>query len=350
MENFFKKLGLDVIVPFILILLLFMFFVIYNQAYKKILVVHSYYVDYTWVNEINAGLEKVFKNSSSVKVAYFYMDTKRRYKEHLKEQAGLAARQTINQLQPDVVIICDDDAQSYVTTYYKNHPTISFVFAGVNANIEEYDFDKMNNVTGILERLPMDGIKDAILGMAEHSKIQSPIRIGHVGTTALTIKLDDAYLHQYKNWDRIVMKPSRLVDTFPEWKKAILDANNDWDFIMISNYRNVIYSQDNQTLVPPKEIMKWTVENAKIPIIGLNNFVVEDGAPFAVSTSAVEQGEEAAKMALRIIQEKIPANQIPIQSPKYFIVSMRPKLMEKFSMVLPEIYTAFARVSQMYFE
>ena len=350
MENFFKKLGLDVVIPFILILLLFVFFVSYNQMRKKVLVVHSYYTDYSWVKELNAGLEKVFKDFDLIKVEYFYMDTKRHHQEHFKEQTGFEARQVINRLKPDIVIVCDDDAQNHVTTHYKNHPTISFVFAGVNADIEEYGFDKANNITGILERLPLEGVKNAILEMVGPLKAQSPIRVGHVSSAVLTVKLDDTYIHQYKKWDKIVINPSRLVNTFPEWKKAILDAANDLDFIIISNCRKLMRSHNDNTFVSPTEIMTWTAENSKVPIIGVNSFIVEDGGPFAVSTSAIEQGEVAAKLALKIIIDKIPVNQLPIQKAREFIISMRPELMKKFSMTLPEIYMASARISRTYFE
>ncbi|RZI47093.1 ABC transporter substrate-binding protein [Candidatus Finniella inopinata] len=350
MENFFRKLGLEIIIPLILMLSLFVFFISYNQARKKILIIHSYSTDYSWVKEINTGIERVFKYSSLTKLEYFYMDTKRFYQEHFKEKAGLAARQSINQFEPDAVIVCDDDAQSRVTTYYKDNSNIPFVFAAVNANIKEYGFDKMNNVTGILDRLPLEAIRNAILIMADSLKIHNSIRIGHIASDSSANKLDDDDLHQYKDWGQIVVKPSQLVDTFSEWKRAILDADGELDFIILSNYRKILHSKEDPTLVPPKEVMKWTIENAKVPILGINSFVVEDGGPFAISVSGVEQGEIAAKMALKIIQEKIPPKQIPIENPKQFLVAMRPKLMEKFSMVLPPAYAAFARLSQLYLE
>ena len=350
MENFFKKLGLDVVIPFLLILLLFIFFVSYNQVFKRILVIHSYNTDYSWVKDVNKGLESVLKNADSIKIDYFYMDAKRHYQEHVKEQSGIEARRMIDRLKPDVVITCDDDAQSYVTTYYKNNPNLSFVFLGINAEPEDYGFDKANNITGIVERLPLAGLNSTILEMAKSLNIQKPIRIGHICGYSLTSKLDDDHIRQYKDWNQIILKPSQLPKTFSEWKRAILDANNDLDFIIISNYRKIHRSRNDQTLVSASEIMKWTVENAKIPIIGLNSFVVEDGAPFAVSTSGVEQGRVAAIMALKIIQDNIPPVQLPVQKPEQFIVSMRPKIMEKFSMNLPDIYAASARVSNTYFE
>ncbi len=350
MNTFLKKIGLETFIPFFLILLLFSYFVSYNQIRRKILVIHSYYTDYSWVVDLNKGLSSVLSDYDSLKVEYYYMDTKRHTEDQYKEKVGFEARRLIDMLQPDVVITFDDDAQTHVTSYYRNHPSISFVFAGVNADIEDYDFDKANNITGIMERLPLEGVHDTLVEMAKRNNIKNPLRVQHISSSARTVKLDDDYLHAYQGWGEVVIKPSRLVNTFLEWKKAILDATNESDFILISNYRKIAFSETNHALVPPEEIMKWTVENTRVPILGLNTFVVEDGGPLAIATSGYEQGEIAGKMALKILYEKIPASQISIEKPKQFVVSMRPKLMEKFSIKLPEIYYAFARIAHKYFE
>lgn len=347
MNNFSKKIGLETMIPLILIILLFSYFISYNQLRKKILIVHSYYKDYSWVIDLNDGLSSVLNNQDSLKIEYYYMDTKRDTDERHKEREGIEVRRLIDSLQPDVVIAFDDDAQNYVTQYYLNNPSISFVFSGVNGEPNDYNFHKASNVTGILERLPMQATHDAIIEIAKRKNLPFPVRAQHISSSNLvTVKLNDESLRNYKNWEEVKIVPSRLVSTFSEWKKAILDAQQNADFILISNCREITHSEINNTLVPSTEIMKWTLANTQIPVIGLNNFIVDEGAPLAISPSGYEQGAVAARMALKIIYDNIPANKIPVYVPKQFIVSMNPKLMEKFSMKLPEIYHAFARVAQ----
>ena len=49
------------------------------------------------------------------------------------------------------VIICVDDAQKFVGSYYKNSPNISVIFGGVNAKEGSYGYDaSAKNVTGCL--------------------------------------------------------------------------------------------------------------------------------------------------------------------------------------------------------
>ena len=69
----------------------------------------------------------------------------------------------IDETQPDIILAVDDDAQNYVARYYINHPHIRVVFAGVNNDPAEYGFDRASNVSGILERLPIDALKETLL-------------------------------------------------------------------------------------------------------------------------------------------------------------------------------------------
>lgn len=350
MENFLKKIGIEIIIPLILILLLFTYFIAFSHNKKKILIIHSYSLNYSWVKSLNKGLNSVFRNKNNIRVDYHYMNTKLLNSDHDKQEAGAHARQLIEVLKPDVVITCDDNAQNHVASYYVNHPRYVFVFTGVNGSLENYGFDKANNITGIVERLPIKGLKDLLITLGKDHHSQGNIQVKHISSSSLTVKLDDEDLHSYKDWSPITIVDSRIVNTFYDWKKAILDANKQSNVILISNYQKLTYSSDDTRIVPPKEIMGWTINNSIIPIIGLNTFVVEDGGPLALSVSAFEQGETAAILALKIIQDKVSPAQIPIQKPQHFVVSMRPKLLEKFSIELPEIYYAFARMANLYFE
>lgn len=355
MEQFLKRMGIEVVVPLVLILLLFSYFVFYNYTRKKILILHSYDLSYSWVEGVNKGIDAVLKNHELIKVQYYYMDTKIHPEINFIKRAGQNAKQVINMIKPDVILAVDDDAQRYVAESYINNPKVSVVFTGVNNKAEAYEFVKDNkqakNVTGVLERLPIQGIRDAILLLGEKKKIKDrPIRIVHVSDDSLVVSYDDAYLHEFTNWGNIDLRPSRLVSNFDQWQKAISDASEDADFILISNYRKIYTDEGTDKLVPPKEIMSWTLANAKVPVIGLNEFVVEDGAALAIAASPYEQGEQAAKQAVQIINTEIPAADIPITKTKQFVICMRPALMKQLNLELPEVYPAFSRVIRKIYE
>ena len=350
-----KKLGVSKLIPLVLILLMFILLNAFNQSRKTILVLQSYNTDYSWTNDVNTGIKKIFDKEELFKVQYHYMDTKRQPSLEYKTRSGNMARRIIDQLQPDVIIAVDDNAQEYVTRHYINDPKISLVFSAVNGQPADYGFDKGKNVTGILERIPLTGLKDGILLLSQKKKLldkeRGIIRIAHISDASKTVNKDDEHFKSFKNWgDKISLEESRLVRTFPEWKKAIIDAETSLDFIIISNYRTLERSDTSTEQVPPEEVMAWTTQNAKVPFIGVNGFVVTDGGGLAIATSPYEQGEEAAKIAVRILNDKKIPSDIPVMKTRQFIVYMRPEVMKKQNMDLPLAYAAFSRATNKLYE
>lgn len=70
----------------------------------------------------------------------------------------------------------------------------------------------------------------------------------------------------------------------------------------------------------------------------------------SVGISPYEQGEYAARTALKIIREKIPAGNIPVRMPQQYIVAMRKSALDKRGLQVPRIYEAFARAANYYYE
>lgn len=79
----------------------------------------------------------------------------------------------------------------------------------------------------------------------------------------------------------------------------------------------------------PKDVLKWTTPRLKIPDIGCWGFFVEDGGMMSVAVSPYEQGEEAAKMAVRIIEEHIPPYKIDVKINNLYVVYMRGKSLKE---------------------
>lgn len=318
--------------------------VIYNLDKPIILVINSYNVDYSWTRDVNEGLKKVLTEKGAYNIRWHYMDTKNNPSESHRQRAGLLARRVVDEIKPNIIIAVDEDAQEYVAKYYIDQPGIDIVYSGVNGFPEAYGYDKASNVTGILERLPLVGVRDTLLEILKSNPGVSEIKLMHLSDDSGTVQADDEFIHNYgKSWEPIKLQPSVLVHKYSEWKKAVLNAEQEANCLLISNYRKIY--DDNDKLVPAIDVMKWTIENSKVPIVGVNGFTVEDGAKFAVATSPFEQGEVAAKMAMEILKGK-KASEIPVTQTKQFIIYMR----GKFEWVLPAIYEAFARAANKYWE
>ncbi|WP_010298538.1 ABC transporter substrate-binding protein [Candidatus Odyssella thessalonicensis] len=319
--------------------------VIYNVHKPIVLVLHSYNADYSWTRDVNEGIKKVLVSTGYYNVRWHYMDTKNNPSDAHKSRAGLIARRVIDEIKPNIILAVDDDAQEYISKYYVDNPQIKIIFSGVNATPEAYGFESAQNVTGILERIPLKGLKDTLEQIRNINPQIKDIRILHLSDDSNTVQADDEFIHTFgSEWGEVKVLPSILVHTFRDWKKAVMLAPTEVNFLIVSNYRKV-YDDDGR-MVPPAEIVKWTVENSKIPVIGLNGFTVEDGAKFAVATSPFEQGEVAAKMVLDILQNDKNPKEIPITQTKQFIIYMR----GKFDLHVPAIYEAFARAANKYWE
>ncbi|USO01738.1 MAG: hypothetical protein H6849_01705 [Alphaproteobacteria bacterium] len=348
---FTSKIRFDYIIPSLLLLFAFTFFIIHNSGRKEVLVVHSYQTDYSWVRDVNSGLKNIFANEKRYNVRYHYMDTKRHTWPTYLRNAGLITRRLIGAIRPQVIICVDDDAQRLVGQYYINDPNISVIFSGVNASQETYGYDKAKNVTGILERLPLGGLRDTFYLLARQRGLAEnvQIRTAHISDNSPTVQNDDKYMRQFSEWGRVKLEDSKLVGTFDEWKKAVLEANKTLDFITISNYRSIRRNPNDKEFMSPKEVLEWTMQNATIPAIGVNAFFVEEGGGLAIATSPYEQGSSAGLAAQQIVIGGKTAKDIPIVRTEQFIVCIRDSIVEKMNIELPDIYDAFARVTKKHY-
>lgn len=317
----------------------------YNVDKPIILILNSYGPDYSWTRDVTVGIKKILGQTSAYTLRWHYMDTKSHPSADYKSRAAIVARRVIDEIRPDIILAVDDDAQEYVAKYYINDPKINIVFSGVNATAETYGYDRANNVTGILERIPLKGVKETLDVIKKDNPEIGQIQILHLSDDSGTVQSDDGFINDFgKQWGNVKLQPSILVHSFDEWKKAVHLAPQEVNFLLISNYRKIY--DENGELVSPTTVMKWTTENSKVPIIGVNGFVVEDGGKFAVATSPFEQGEVAAKMAIKILHEKISPKDIPIAQTGQFIIYMR----GKYPLILPDIYEAFARAANKYWD
>jgi ABC-type uncharacterized transport system substrate-binding protein len=334
---------------FVVITLYFSFFVYENIKKKNVLVLHSYNTDYSWVRDVNEGINRVYKKNRNVNMMYHYMDTKNIPTKEWKIKAGIIAQEIIDILKPDIILSCDDDAQEYALAKYVNRKDVVMVYTGVNAPAEKYNYTTATNVTGMLERLPLEGIKDFIRIIRHQLPISGKVRVSHVADKSTVVLYDDADLHAYKNWGDISFGQSFLSETFDEWKASIVNAKEHMDIMLISNYRKIYKDKNKKELVPFKEVMEWAYQNSPVPIIGVNGFVCEDGAAIAIGTSPFEQGEIAMQMVIDIANKKKKVSEIPIASTKEFIVIIdEKKFHDKFTNMgikIPKIYEAFARAT-----
>lgn len=321
----------------------------FNISKPRLLILHSYDEGYSWVRDINIGLNRILRNHSHFSIRWHYLDTKRHPWPAYKDSVGILARRMIDEWQPDVIIAMDDDAQEYVTKYYNNKHGVSIVFGGVNNEPEDYGFDKANNVTGILERLPLEAVKEGLMTFSAQRNGGRSIRVFFIGDTSETVDGDYKWIKSFK-WDPIRLVGAKLVDTLDEWKATIKQASQTSDYILTSNYRRIYRNKDSKELVPPKELIDKTASISSVPVIGTNAFFAEDGGMLAIATSPLEQGEVAARMAVDIIDNHKNPRQIPIVKTSQAVISMNESRMRSFGFKVPMVYESCARAANYFFK
>ncbi len=254
-----------------------------NISKPRILVLHSYDPGYAWSRDVNVGLNRVLSNSYRYQLRWHYMDTKRHPSAAYKQAAGIAARNVIAEMRPDVVIALDDDAQSYVARHLVNQPGIRIVFAGVNNDAADYGYDTATNATGILERLPLAAIQEA-LGQAHSLKaLQRPPRLAYLGDASHSVEGDLKQIRGFA-WGPVVLQSTTQVSTWPAWQAQVRALSGTADVLLLTGYRNLRRSANDPGLVSAQEVVAWTDANAGIPVISGNGFFTEDGGMLAAGT------------------------------------------------------------------
>jgi len=314
----------------------------------RILILHSYDPEYAWTRDINVGLHRELDSKLRYQVHWHYMNTKNNPDEGYARRAGVVARRALDTLKPDLVIAVDDDAQEYVVQDLVNDPHIAIVFAGINGAIEPYGYDKAKNVTGILERKPLHDLRDSLAAMRLRG---APLgrRLLILGDRSGSVLADVVEIEQ-ADWKPFRLAGTRLADNFEEWQAAVRDAPREADAIIVTNYRRLYRDASRTERVPAAEVVRWTEENSKLPLVGIAGSFVEDGGMFALGASGFEQGNVVGRMAIRILERQAKPGDIPVQQPRQFIVYMRRHMMHERGVELPTLYESFARATNNYLD
>jgi ABC-type uncharacterized transport system substrate-binding protein len=270
----------------------------------KVLIVHSYNPEYIWVERITAGIMKELANLP-VEMKIFYMYTKRKFDEASRVAAGNEAAEIVTEWKPDIVIASDDAAQKYFASRYAGDNNLPIVFCGVNAEAKDYGYPA-SNVTGVMERPYFEETLKFFAVLRPGFK-----RIAIISEDALTAELDARFVNTAP--PPFEVQSYTTCKDFDQWQKAVKDAQDKADAIGVCTYHAVKRTGTNDNM-PPAEIMRWTLDNSTIPVIGFLDFVIENGALCGVVESAEEQGLRAGQMAKAILGGKKPSEFPIIQS------------------------------------
>ena len=277
----------------------------------------SYHKGYEWQDGIEEGMRSTLGDRCTIEA--FYLDTKRNTDENYARATAKKAKQLIDSMQPDVVIACDDNASRYVIEPYYRDSDIPFVFCGVNWSAEKYDFP-YPNVTGMLEIISIDPLLKVIQTVLPEAS--TGIFIG--GDVPSTRSNYERYKKSFLS--RGIVVRDGMVTSFDAWKKNLSDAQETADFIILANKAGITdWDQEAATAHVRQNTKRFTV--------GHHEFMVTLNM-FSMTKIPREQGEWAAKVAIKILEGSKPS-EIPIVANRRWNIYANTELLKKAGIQLP---------------
>lgn len=309
------------LVQALVIVIIFSFILFYNLNRPRVMVLHSYDNDQLETIAFNKGFDLIQHNIKNPYVVHSYMNIDPNDSAKDRVRAGDSARQFIEEFSPEIIVAVGEEAQEYATKHYINQPDIQIIFACIR-DAESYDYARGKNVTGIIDELPLEEIKELL---QKNLLTEEPLRLIILGDQSFRMTIEQKYLSQ-KDWSPFILSSPQQVETFEGWKKAIKkeNAKPGRGVILLSNYHTLRKSEEDTHMVSPADVIHWTKKNSRHPILGIYESNFLDGAPLCISSSAEESGAKVARYIQRIIDGEKPS-ELPQEKTQQFIVGIGKK-------------------------
>ncbi len=303
------------------------------ETKTRIMVVSSYHREYIWSQHTNKGLcaallefgyldnqqqtESYTKNdyveSSRVIVKKSWMDTKRKNSKSEMAQSLARVIAEIDDFQPDILLLGDDNAANYISNQYFDTET-PIVFWGINGLPLKYGIiDSLtkpgHNVTGIYQR------GYYIEAFAYFHKIVPGLKtIAVLADDSPTGRAHAKKVQRYAEEGELIVDVAEIVITnsFAEWKSKALELQSKVDGFYISTHNTLKDEKGNH--VNYLKASSWYLRNIQKPEVVVAKFGVEEGFLCTVDDSAFKQGYEAMKLAHKILVGANPA-ELSVYSP-----------------------------------
>jgi len=278
----------------------------------RLLYINSYHPGYASSDAIMAGMYEVVADSRA-RLDVFFMDSKRSPEPEAIEVKVREALAAIRNIRPDVIIASDDNAVRLVVAEHFRDGPIPCVFCGVNWTCEPYGLPT-DNVTGMLEVLP---VRETVEILKQYyPRMKSLVVLSE--NTASELKNKAAMESIFPEVG--LTTTYELVETFDEWKRQFIKANNEADVIFVPT-NGAIKNWDGA------EAKAFVREHIRVPVFTCDDFMMKY-AVFGLTKVAQEQGQWAARAALRIARGKSPGD-IPVTQNQQTVAYINKTLSEQ---------------------
>lgn len=291
----------------------------------RIFVVHSYSDAFTWTRQLHQGIIQGLAEQGLIKdreyqLKTFYMDTRINFTSPKQiEQRATAALEALRAFEPDLLFVTDDVALEHVAVRHAEESPdapLPTVFAGINVDPTIYapigSLDVPGGpITGALERIPhTEAFATAARLFPDATRV---VILADAGAGSETVRAELQRDDQAAGARPFEVLDFLLLETFDQWKRAVVDYQDKADLIAVVNFHQL--RDAGGQVVPPAEVIDWMVAENNLPELGLVADWAGDGILVAVGNSGLKTGAYVGALGADILNGADPAT-MPIVDPK----------------------------------
>lgn len=280
----------------------------------RILHLDSYHARYLWSQNLRTGLLDGLTDSglapdgNTITFETFYMDTKRNTTDLYFARITTLALAHIEDFEPDYLIATDNNAIRLVVQEIQDND-FPIIIAGLNDRPENYGLQQRPNVTGVLERPHFEDTLNWIASVFGDDARITFIADNSASSRPVITELSRVAAQSSTQIVRLVASNS-----FAEWQATVASAAEDSDVILVATYGTV--RNHNGTAMEGPEVMGWITANSRLPVVGLWEFTVREGALGGTVISGTTQGRIAAEKLAALV-DGTPASELGFTTPPY---------------------------------
>jgi len=297
---------------------------------KKVLVIESYHKEFYWDEGYRKGIVDTLGDKASIE--FFEMDTKR-LDPSVHLQRASAAIEKIDELQPQVVMLGDDNALRLVGKAVLKRG-IPLVFLGINGNPRDY-FDGIapDGMSGVLER-PL--LKRDLMLVREINPQWKNILVLFDDSVTSQIYRNSPFFFAGKNTIKILGLNVEifLSNSLAALKAKIALAQIEKDALFLGGL-NSLRNKHNQH-VAAHTVVKWINRHSEIPMFGFwKGTVGKDGAIGGFVIDGYSMGAQAARQVLSLL-EGGASRALSIEWQLEGRLVLSPAALKRWNVVIPE--------------
>jgi len=258
---------------------------------KKVVVIHSYHNGFSWTDGINAGLHESLKQLNP-EIYTEFLDSKRNPLKQISATAASYLEKKYKSNQPDLLIISDNNALTFLKDHEYLFPETPIVFCGINnfsqSMIKQFD----NRISGVIEKVDFRGTFDLIRLL--QPKLKRLVLVSGISQTAVAVRQElKRDLAEMANLPEVVWWSGLSTAEL----KQRLETTGSGDAVLL-----ILFNRDREgSYYAFEEASRMVSQCANAPVYGMWDFYLSNGVVGGMMVSSAQQGREAGRIASEIL-------------------------------------------------